>query len=276
MSPTVAQDEPRHPHTSAVSADRTYRLVNRAGSLLLRLWGVRLRTRGLRHLPRDGAAVLASNHTGYLDFVLLGWAARERGRMVRFLCKASVFDLPVVGRLMRAMGHVRVERWAGASAYRQGRRLVGPGREVVGVFPEATISRSFRVKRLKPGAAALAIHGTQATGAPVPLVPCVVWGGHRLLTVDGRRTLRRGVAVDVVVGEPLLPRDGETAAQLTDRLRAALEHLLDDAVEHYPQLPRSDADRWWVHADRGGTAPDVATGEILDRAALERLGAPTD
>jgi 1-acyl-sn-glycerol-3-phosphate acyltransferase len=258
-----------------VTTDRTYRWVNRAGAVLLRAWGVRLRARGLEHLPRDGAAVLAANHTSYLDFVLIEWAARRRGRFVRFMSKASVFDAPVVGPLMRAMGHVRVERWTGASAYRHGRRLVTAG-EVVGVFPEATISRSFRVKRLKRGAAALALHGTRTTGTPVPLVPCVVWGGHRLLTVDGRRTLRRGVAVDVVVGEPLLPRDDETVESLTGRLREALERLLDDAVAHYPQRPRSDADRWWVHADRGGTAPDVATGEALDRAALERVGAPTD
>lgn len=258
-----------------MSTDRTYRVVNRVGAVLLRVLGVRMRGRGLEHLPLDGPAVLACNHTGYLDFVLLGWGARERGRLVRFMSKASVFDVPVVGRLMRAMGHVRVERWTGASAYRQGRRLVEAG-ELVGVFPEATISRSFRIKALKPGAAALALHATRATGAPVPLVPCVVWGGHRLLTVDGRRTLRRGIAVDVVVGEPLLPLDGETPAQLTARLRPALEALLDDAIDAYPQRPRSDADRWWLPADRGGTAPDVATGAALDRAALERIGAPSD
>lgn len=267
--------DPTRPARATHSTDLTYRWVNRAGALLLRAWGVRLRARGLEHLPRDGAAVLAANHTGYLDFVLLEWAARQRGRLVRFMSKASVFDAPVVGRLMRAMGHVRVERWTGASAYRHARRLVTSG-EVVGVFPEATISRSFRIKRLKPGAAALALHATRTTGVVVPVVPCVVWGGHRLLTVDGRRTLRRGVAVDVVVGEPLLPLAGESVAELTARLREALEQLLDDAVERYPQQPRSEADRWWVHADRGGTAPDVATGAALDRAALERAGAPSD
>lgn len=253
--------------------DRTYRVVNRLGAVVLRLWGVRLRGRGLENLPTTGPVVLASNHTGFLDFVLVGWAARERGRLVRFMSKASVFELPLVGRAMRAMGHVPVERWTGASAYRRARRLVADG-EAVGVFPEATISRSFRVKALKPGAAGLALHGARVTGAPVPLVPCVVWGGHRLLTVDGRRTLRRGVVVDVVVGEPLLPVEGETVAALTARLLAALEALLDDAVAHYPQEPSSDADRWWVHADRGGTAPDVATGAALDAAALERIGAP--
>lgn len=253
--------------------DRTYRVTNRLGAALLRLWGVRLRARGLEHLPAHGPAVLASNHTSFLDFVLVEWAARERGHLVRFMSKASVFEVPLVGRAMHAMGHIPVERWTGASAYRRARRLVAEG-EVVGVFPEATISRSFRVKTLKRGAAGLALHGTQVTGTPVPLVPVVVWGGHRLLTVDGRRTLRRGIAVDVVIGEPLLPIEGESAADLTARLRSALEALLDDAVDHYPQQPAPGEDAWWVHADRGGSAPDVATGAALDAAALERIGAP--
>lgn len=258
--------------------DRTYRWVNRAGAVLLRAWGVRLRARGLEHLPAEGPVVLASNHTGFLDFVLVGWVARERGRLVRFLAKRSTFDGRVVGRLMRAMGHVPVERWTGASAFRRARTTLGEG-EVVGVFPEATISRSFRVKPLKRGAAALALSGGGPTAEhrpAVPLVPLVVWGGHRLLTVDGRRTLRRGVAVDVVVGEPLVPRPGEDAAALTARLHERLAALLDEAVAGYPQAPRPGEDPWWVPADLGGTAPDVATGAALDRAALQRIGAPPD
>lgn len=252
-----------------MTRDRTYRWILRIGAVVLRAAGVRITADGLHHLPTTGPAVVAANHTGFLDFVLVGWAARERGRLVRFMAKASVHDAPVAGRLMRAMGHVRVDRWAGASAYRQGRQRLEDG-EVVGVFPEATISRSFRIKRLKRGAAALALT------REAPLVPCVVWGGHRLWTVDGRRTLRRGIAVRILLGEPLEPTPAETVDSLTRRLRAELERLLDEAIETYPQRPRGADDRWWLPADRGGTAPDVETGARLDREALERLGAPTD
>lgn len=250
-------------------SDRTYRLVNRVGALLLRAWGVRVTARGLEHLPRDGAAVLAANHVGFLDFVVVGWAARQRGRLVRFMTKAAAFDAPVGGWLLRRMGHVPVDRWHGASAYRRARRLLEAG-EVVGVFPEATISRSFRVKRLKPGAAGLAL------SRDVPLVPVAAWGGQRLWTVDGRRTFRRGIRVSILVGEPLVPAEGETIASLTARLRTALEELLEEVVAAYPQAPRDDADRWWVHADRGGSAPDVETGIRLDAEAMRRIGAPED
>lgn len=252
-----------------MAADRTYRAVLRVGAAVLRAADVRIAATGLEHLPATGPAVLATNHTGYLDFVLAGWVGRERGRLVRFMAKASVHDSLLSGRLMRAMRHVRVDRHAGASAYRAARRLLADG-EVVGVFPEATISRAFRIKRLKPGAAALALT------ADAPLVPCAIWGGHRLVTVDGRRTLRRGVAVQIALGPPLAPHPGESPAELTERLHAAMSALLDDAIAAYPQRPGDGEEPWWVPADLGGSAPDVATGAALDRAALERLGEPAD
>lgn len=252
-----------------MKGDIAYRTVVRCFAVVFRLLGLRITVHGEHHLPHTGGAVVAINHTSYLDFALVGYAARERGRLVRFMSKASVFELPVVGRLMRAMRHVPVDRHSGASAFRQARRALGAG-ELMGVFPEATISRSFRIKRLKPGAAAL------AQAADVPLVPCVLWGGHRVATVDRRPSLRRGVAVTVLLGDPIVPTPEDSAVTLTARLRTAMERLLDEAVDSYPDQPRDDADLWWVPADRGGTAPDVATGDALDREALRRVGAPTD
>jgi 1-acyl-sn-glycerol-3-phosphate acyltransferase len=154
-------------------------------------------------------------------------------------------------------------------AYRQARRLLDEG-EVVGVFPEATISRSWLVKGLKPGAAGLAISRS------APLVPAVVWGSHRIMTVDGHRSLRRGKAVTILLGEPLRPAEGETIAGLTERLRSAMAGLLDQAIDTYPDAPRADADRWWLPHDRGGTAPPPDAAAVLDRAALARINQPTD
>jgi 1-acyl-sn-glycerol-3-phosphate acyltransferase len=248
-------------------ADRTYRTVVRIFAVAFRLLGLRITVRGAEHLPASGPAVVACNHIGFLDFTFVGYAARERGRLVRFMSKLSVFESPLSGWLMRAMRHVPVDRWSGAVAYRRARRLLDEG-EIVGVFPEATISRSWLVKGLKPGAAGLAISRS------VPLVPAVVWGSHRIMTVDGHRSLRRGTAISIVVGEPLVPGDGETIAELTARLHDAMAALLDEAIDDYPDRPRSDADRWWLPHDRGGTAPDPVAAAALDRAALERINQP--
>ena len=253
--------------TRRAPTDRTYRIVQRLVAGLFRLFRLRITVHGAEHLPAEGPAVIASNHIGFLDFTFIGYAARERGRLVRFMSKLSTFESRLSGWLMRAMRHVPVDRWSGAIAYRQARRLLDEG-EVVGVFPEATISRSWLVKGLKPGAAGLAISRS------APLVPAVVWGSHRIMTVDGHRSLRRGRAVTILLGEPLRPGDGETIAGLTERLRAAMSELLDEAIDTYPDAPRSDADCWWLPHNRGGTAPPPDVAAALDRAALARINQP--
>lgn len=250
-------------------SDRTYRTVVRLVAGFFRLLGLRITVRGAEHLPATGPAVLATNHTGFLDFTFVGYAGRERGRLVRFMSKLSVFESRLSGWLMRAMRHIPVDRWSGAIAYRRALSLLDEG-EIVGVFPEATISRSWLVKGLKPGAAGLAISRS------VPLLPVVVWGSHRIMTVDGHRSLRRGKAVTILIGEPLRPADGESIAGLTERLRIAMSELLNEAIRSYPDKPRSDADRWWLPHDRGGSAPPPDVAAVLDRAALARINQPAD
>ena len=99
-------------------ADRPYRIVISIFGVLFRLMGYRFDVRGVEHLPTEGPGVVAGNHIGFLDFTFIGYAARERRRLIRFMSKTSVFDLPVVGRLMRAMRHIPVDRKSGALAYR--------------------------------------------------------------------------------------------------------------------------------------------------------------
>lgn len=248
-----------------MGADRTYRFVIRVFGILFRLMGYRFDVRGVENIPTDGPAVIAGNHIGFLDFTFIGYAARPRGRRIRFMAKRSVFELPVVGRLMRAMRHVPVDRQHGASAYRRSLRLLDDN-QVVGVFPEATISRSWLLKPFRRGAAGMAV------SRGVPLVPAVVWGGHRIYTVDGHRSLRRGMPVTIVVGEPLHAERGETVDALSARLHASMERLLAEAIDTYPEAPSDEADRWWLPHDRGGCAPDPTAAAVLDREAVARIG----
>lgn len=230
-----------------------------------RLMGYRFDVRGIEHIPTHGPGVIAGNHIGFLDFTFIGYAARPRGRRIRFMAKRSVFELPVVGRLMRAMGHIPVDRQVGWPAARQGSDLVRRG-ELIGVFPEATISRSWLLKPFRRGAAGIALY------RDVPLIPVVVWGGHRILTVDGHRTLRRRMPITIMVGEPLHATDDESIDELSARLHTSMEVLLTEAIDTYPDSPRDEQDRWWLPHDRGGTAPDPETAAVLDREAVARIG----
>jgi 1-acyl-sn-glycerol-3-phosphate acyltransferase len=239
-------------------------VVIRIFGTLFRLMGYRFDVRGVEHLPAEGAGVIAANHIGFLDFTFIGYAARRRKRLVRFMAKRSTFDSHLSGWVMRRMRHIPVDRRAGFHAYRQALRELDRG-QLVGVFPEATISRSWLLKPFKRGAAGLAI------SRQVPLIPVVVWGGHRIYTVDGHRSLRRHMPVTIIVGEAMHPGADETIEELSARLHQRMETMLDEAIDTFPVAPGDD-DRWWLPHDRGGTAPDPLTAAVLDREAVARIG----
>jgi 1-acyl-sn-glycerol-3-phosphate acyltransferase len=239
-------------------SDLVYPPVITACRLMFRALDLRFRVEGAEHLPRTGGAVLASNHVSYLDFIFVGLAARPSRRLARFMAKKEIFDHRIAGPLMRGMHHICVDRDAGSGSYREALAALRSG-EVVGVFPEATISRSFTVKEIKSGAVRL------AGAAGVPLVPMVVWGGQRLWTKGRRRTLfRRHVPISILVGEPLYPERGTDAAAMAAELRARMAALLERAQREYPDVPSGPDETWWQPGYLGGSAPSPEEAAALD------------
>lgn len=241
--------------------DYVYRPVIRTALGLFRLLGFRFDIRGVDNIPLEGGAVLASNHVSYFDFMYVGLPAHQRGRrLVRFMAKKAVFDHPVSGPLMRGMHHIPVDRAAGAAAYRHAVEALSRG-ELVGVFPESTISRSFVPRPIKAGAVRMAIE------AGVPLIPMVVWGGHRVWTSGRRPQWRRGVAVSVWVDEPMAVAPGEAVTEVTDRLAVRLRELVDKVVAEYPDKPETGGD-WWLPAHVGGGAPTPAEAAAAEHRSI--------
>src|SRR3954466_12042528 len=245
--------------------DRPYRFVIRLALVVFRLFGFRFDVRGSEHVPTTGGAIICSNHVSYFDFTYLGLGALPQHRLVRFMAKASVFHNRFSGPFMRAMQHIPVDRKAGAAAFESAVRALKDG-EVVGVFPEATISTSFTVKDLKAGVARMAVD------AGVPIVPAAVWGGQRIATKGHKVQWRRGVPVTVILGEPLHQEAGERPQALLRRTKAAMEALLDEAQRSYPEQPAGPDDRWWLPAHLGGTAPtpeEAAASDSVRAAGKE-------
>src|SRR3954463_12914483 len=228
--------------------DRPYRFVIRLALIVFRLFGFRFDVRGAEHVPVTGGAIISSNHVSFFDFMFLGLGALPQHRMVRFMAKAAVFQHWFAGPFMRAMQHIPVDRKAGAAAFESAVRALKDG-EVVGVFPEATISTSFTVKDLKAGVARMAVD------AGVPIIPAAVWGGQRIATKGHKVQWRRGVPVTVILGEPIVAEPGERPQSLLRRTKAAMDALLDEAQRGYPDQPAGPEDRWWLPAHLGGTAP---------------------
>ncbi len=229
--------------------DLVYPPVVAAARTLFRALDLRFDVGGAEHVPRRGGAVLVSNHIGYLDFVFAGFAARPARRLVRFMAKESVFRHRISGPLMRGMRHIPVDRARGESAFRHAVRSLRAG-EVVGVFPEATISPSFTLAPFKSGAARM------AQQAGVPLLPVALWGSQRLWTKGRPRDLRRRhLPITIRVGAPLAADPAEPADSLTGRLRGRIQELLETAQRAYPARPQGAEDTWWLPAHLGGGAP---------------------
>jgi 1-acyl-sn-glycerol-3-phosphate acyltransferase len=235
-----------------------YPPVITAAKTMFRVLDLRLNVQGSHHVPRTGGAVLASNHVSYLDFIFCGYGAHESRRLVRFMAKHEVFAHKVSGPLMRGMKHIPVNRSAGAGSYNTAVDALKRG-EVVGVFPEATISRSFTVKELKSGAARM------AQEAAVPLLPVALWGTQRLWTKGRPKTLtRRHTPITILIGEPMDPTAYSDANTMTAELKTRLTALVDRAQQEYPDQPSGD-DTWWQPASLGGTAPTLEEAAELDR-----------
>ena len=224
---------------------------------------LKFRMTGTEHIPRSGGAVLALNHISYVDFVIGGFGAQPSKRLVRFMAKEVLFRNRYSGPLMRGMHHIPVDRGAGAGSYREALRYLKEG-EIVGVFPEATISRSFELKEFKSGTVRM------AAAAGVPIIPMVLWGTQRMMTKDHPRDFSRHQNVSISVGEPIKVSRGDDATEATAQLRTSMAGLLDEAIRAYPEQPPG---AWWLPASYGGGAPTPEEAERLDQEELRNRAA---
>ncbi|MGV0792080.1 lysophospholipid acyltransferase family protein [Mycolicibacterium sp. XJ1819] len=233
-----------------------FRTLEIATKVAVKLTGTRITFHGLENIPATGGAVVAINHTSYIDFLPAALAAHYRKRRMRFMIKAEMQDVPVVRWLIKQTGTIPVDRQAGAGAYAAAVEELRNG-ELVGVYPEATISRSFELKEFKTGAVRMALE------ARAPIVPVIVWGAQRLWTKDHPRALgRRKIPVTVAVGAQIEPVG--TVAELGTTLRASMTELLDRVQRDYPHPEGA----YWVPRRLGGSAPTPQEAKLLDEAEL--------
>ncbi len=214
--------------------------------LVWKYLGLNFKFKGEENLPLKGGAVLAMNHIGYLDFALVGTGVLPRKRYVRFMAKKSIFDNKIVGPFMRGMHHISVDRENGSTSFVAAMRALRSG-EIVGIFPEATISQSWEIKELKSGAVRL------SQGANVPIIPTVIWGSQRIYTKGHKPNFKRSkFPISVYFGEPYFVSKGEDVDAAEADLKVRLEKLLREIQHDYPD---SHAGQWWAPARLGGTAP---------------------
>jgi len=229
-----------------------FRTLEIAAKALVAATGTEITYQNLENIPHTGGAVIAINHTSYVDWLPAALAVYHRGRRIRYLIKAEMQQVKAVNFLIKHTKTVPVNRGAGTQAYAEAVRLLQSG-ELVGLMPEATISRSFELKDFKTGAARMALE------AGVPMVPLIVWGAQRIWTKDHPRNLgRKKIRVVVAAGRPLSPAGD--VEHLDAALRDEMTSLLHHVQEEYPHPEGA----FWVPRRLGGGAPTVAEAKILE------------
>jgi len=229
-----------------------YRTLAITAKVLVAVTGTKITFQHLEHIPPTGGAVIAINHTSYVDWLPAALATNARGRRIRYLIKAEMQQVKVVNFLIKHTKTIPVDRSSGSRAYAEALRLLMDG-ELIGVMPEAGISRSFELKEFKTGAARMAL------AAGVPTVPLIVWGAQRIWTKDHPRNIgRRKIPVIVAAGPPL-PPSGDIE-HLDAALREAMTSLLHRVQAEYPHPEGA----FWVPRRLGGSAPTVAEAKMID------------
>jgi 1-acyl-sn-glycerol-3-phosphate acyltransferase len=241
-------------------AEPFYRLGEWIVPPMVAMQGTKFTFRGLENIPARGGALLAQNHTSYLDWLPPLFAARERGRRMYFMIKAEMADVKAVNYVIKHARLIPVDRRSGHDALAVGVQRLREG-ELIAMHPEATISRSFELREFKTGAARMALE------AQVPIVPIIVWGAHRIWPKDHpKKVWRNKVPIMVAAGRPLLPQGAPE--QLNVALRNAMNALLYQVQEEYPH-PEGEN---WVPRRLGGAAPTQEDSRAIRLAELqERL-----
>ncbi len=203
------------------------------------------RWKGGENIPVSGGCVLAVNHVSHLDPLTCGHFVYAYGRIVRYLAKAEMWDVPVVGRIVRSAKQIPVYRMSGDASKSFGAAVeaVADG-ECVVIYPEGTITRQPDLWPMtgKTGAARIAL----ASGAPV--IPMAQWGANHILAPYAKRprllprktiymTAGTPVDLDDLRAQPLTP---ELLRVATDRIMDDITRLLEDIRGEHAPVERFD------------------------------------
>lgn len=202
------------------------------------------RLHGTENLPATGAVVVAPNHYSDIDPIVIGYAMYKLKRMPRFLAKASLFKVPVLGWMLTKAGQVPVERAgsSGADPLAAARSIAKAGHAVV-IYPEGTLTRDPDLwpMRGKFGAVRTALD------AGIPLIPVVSWGAEKILPRYGKISLFPRKKSDIVFGKPIdlsefegKSKDGKALAAGTLKLMNTLADMVGELRGEVPPVERWD------------------------------------
>jgi len=192
----------------------TDRLVRWWASVWLRAAGARVVVHGLEHVDPAATYVVVSNHQSSLDPIV---HLRVLPLSLRALAMRELFQIPVLGRAMRTVGMIEVDRERPdfGQIDEAAARSLAAGHSLL-VYPEGRISPDGTIGEFKDGAFIIAVANQ------TPVLPVAIYGTRRIWP-PGRHAIHSG-QVGVTVGRPLPAshQAGHDAARLCDQARDAI------------------------------------------------------
>ncbi len=236
------------------TSERTLRWKGIAGAVVPAMNIIsRITVEGGQNIPKTGPFILAPCHYSAIDPVIMGLAVWKSGRVPRFMAKASLFRVPVMGSILRWLGQVPVEREGKERAVapmQAAQKLAAAGQGII-IYPEGSLTRDPEMwpMRGKTGAVRMALD------ANMPLIPAAHWGTQVLMPrYSGKIRFFPRTPIRVLIGEPLdmsrfegKPRDQKLLAEATDYLMAEIARL--QSVLRGEPAP----EKRWNPADHGQT-----------------------
>lgn len=180
---------------------------------------------GLQHIPATGGVVLVSNHISVADPIGMARFVHDSNRRPRFLAKASLFSIPVVGWVLGGAGQIPVHRDSrdAGKAFAAAVEAVQSGEAVI-IYPEGTTTKDPDLwpMQARTGAARIALMSN------VPVVPVAQWGAHTLLPRGSKVPKlfpRKRLAFRV--GPPVVLDDLRERPMTGEVLKLATSRILD-------------------------------------------------
>jgi 1-acyl-sn-glycerol-3-phosphate acyltransferase len=233
--PAASAPQPVETHGTGVHKSEKTAIWRFLALLVIPLMGVlsKITILGDDKVPKSGAFVLTPNHYSEIDPLVLGVAMWKVGRMPRFLAKASLFKVPVLGAIMRASNQVPVERAGSArdsDPLAAARQITEHGLAVI-IYPEGSLTREPDLwpMRGKLGAVRMALD------ADIPIIPAAHWGTQLVLPRYGKLSLFPRKKIVVKYGDAVdlsefrdKPRTTKNLAAATELVMTAITALLED------------------------------------------------
>ncbi len=213
---------------SYVSSKSRLGFVYRFVVVVLKPWLVVITKRdyrGVENLKFDGGIIAAMNHNSWFDPFVVAQFMWDNDRPPKFLAKAAIFKVPVIGQLVYLAGQIPVYRESRHAkiAVRGAISAVEKGEAVV-ISPEGTLTRDPNLWPMegKTGAARIAL----ATKAPV--IPVAHWGAHLVLAPYSKKLkLFPRKTMIVAAGKPVDLSDLYDQEITADVLKIATSRIMD-------------------------------------------------